>query len=81
MGELTIQLDEAVLAELSRLAAAHGRLAEEEVASVVTALFGAGRPVSSEKAVWLAESARLRAETGRLGVSMTDLIREGRDER
>ena len=83
MGELTLTgLDDEVLARLSSRAAAHGRSAEEEASAIVLAeiaVTSEAEPMSKD--AWWERAAELRRETGRLGVNMTDLIREGRDGR
>ena len=80
MGELTMMgLDDAVLAKLSTRAAAHGRSAEEEVASIFKDAISAGSQMSREE--WLALAAKTRRASGRLTVQTIDLIHEGREVR
>ena len=83
VGELTLTgLDESVLAQLSREAAAHGTSVGEAAAAILRREIARNSkvPQMSEED-WLARAAEARRQTGRLTIQMVDLIREGRDER
>ena len=83
VGELTLkELDDEVLAGLSTRAATHGRSVNDEAAAILRAeidRLNTVPSISEEKWLVMAEAARRQWKP--LGVSMVDLIREGRDER
>ena len=83
MGELTLTgLDEALLEQLSRRAAEHGRSVAEEAAAILTAeVTGPADHPQIDREEWSRRAAELRRSTGRLAVSTLDLLHEGRDDR
>lgn len=77
--KITIELDEAALDALSRLAEAHGRSIDEEARVILTERVAVRAPMSAEEAI--RRSREIRAMTPK-GVKQTDsliLLREDRD--
>ncbi len=77
--KITIELDEAALDALSRLAQAHGRSIDEEARVIVTERVFVRAPMSSEEAVRRAREIRAMTPEGVIQTDSVALIREDRD--
>ena len=77
--KITIELDEAALDALSRLAQAHGRSIDEEARVIVTERVVVRAPMSADEAVRRAREIRAMTPPGVVQTDSVALIREDRD--
>lgn len=77
--KITIELDDAALDALSRLAQAHGRSIDEEARAIVTDRVAVRTPMSPADAVRRAREIRAMTPQGAVQTDSVALIREDRD--